>query len=152
MKNEDLDLKSAVQTIADFGGRRQRFKRSLWKAKWLPVMVMLVRWYGVYDFYTNPREIFMDYRENEFCILWFYLLSYVLMPYYMCEKATNHELCWKWKIPMMYLFAVNIVHLAYWSVVVTKDMFYFDMALIGFTLLLYSYVGIKSISHNSCQS
>lgn len=147
---EDLDLKSALYNIANFGGRRERVKQSLWKAKWLPVMVMLIRWYGVYDFYTNPREIFMDFRENEFCILWFYAITYLLLPYYMWEKATIHELCWKWKIPMIYLFAINIEHLVFLSVVVTMDMLYWDIALISLTIMLYAYAGIKPIS-NHCR-
>ncbi len=144
-KDDEKEIKTALHRIMSFGGRRKRVENSLWKAKWLPVIVMLVRWYGTFDFYSNPREIFMDYRDNEFCVMWFYTIAYIFLPYYMWDKAVTHELCFRWKIPMVYLFSLNVEHLFYDSIIITMDMIYFDFILIGLTLLLYVYVGIKRI-------
>lgn len=52
-KDDEKEIKTALHRIMSFGGRRKRVENSLWKAKWLPVIVMLVRWYGTFDFYSN---------------------------------------------------------------------------------------------------
>lgn len=149
-ENEDLDVKSALQRIVDFGGRRKRVQRSLWRAKWLPVILMLYRWYGVFDFYSNPREIFMDYRENEFAVMWVYTAEYIVLPYYIWDKAKNHELCFRWKIPAMYLFAINLEHIYFDSIIITMDMIYFEFVLIGLTLLLYLFAFINDKKFKQC--
>lgn len=77
--------------------------------------------------------------------MWFYTIAYIFLPYYMWDKAVTHELCFRWKIPMVYLFSLNVEHLFYDSIIITMDMVYFDFILIGLTLLLYVYVGIKRI-------
>lgn len=36
--------------------------------RYVPILLMLCHWYGVYSFHDNPREILIDIRENEECI------------------------------------------------------------------------------------
>ena len=35
--------------------------------RYVPILLMLCHWYGVYNFHDNPREIVIDIRENEEC-------------------------------------------------------------------------------------
>ena len=41
---------------------------------------MLMRWYGVSQFYDNKMEITLWYEENEEPIWFFYFITYILYP------------------------------------------------------------------------
>lgn len=36
-----------------------------WALKYVPLVIMLAHWYGVFDFHSNPLEIIVNIEENE---------------------------------------------------------------------------------------
>jgi hypothetical protein len=59
-----------------------------------------------------------------------------------------HRLCVEWRIPILYIAGVNVIHIMYDSVVITKQMYYCDMFLITLILILYAYVAISKLQHH----
>lgn len=114
-------------------------------AKWLPVLVMLARWYGTVDFHTNPREIFLLYPENEPPVYFFYIITYIVLPMYMWERSKMFCLCWRWRVPLLYCIGINIEHLYYDSIIIKNEMEVFDYTLIVITLLIYIYMAISKL-------
>ena len=68
----------------------------------------------------------------------FYIMVYVL-PMVIILASRFFWLCWKYRIPFFYFFAVNSIHLVYWSWYTTKEMIMAHFAIMAFTLLLYIY-------------
>lgn len=64
--------------------------------RYVPILLMLCHWYGVYNFHDNPREIVLDIRENEECIAYLYFMVYVFPVVFMLPASHFFKLCWLW--------------------------------------------------------
>lgn len=65
--------------------------------RYVPVFLMLCHWYGVYSFHENPREILIDIRENEECIVYLYFMVYIFPVVFMLPASHFFKLCWIWR-------------------------------------------------------
>lgn len=164
---EDEDVKSVCD--ADYGGRRNidffgavygmvnemrkavpekgKVKTDLAYFRYAPIGVMLARWYGAYQFYSNNMEIELWYEQNEEPIWFFYIITYILYPISLWKGQRLHRLCVEWRIPLFYAAGVNVVHLWYGSVIIRNEMFDLDVFLIIMVLVLYAYVAINKLSN-----
>lgn len=115
--------------------------------RYAPIVAMLARWYGVYQFYSNNMEITLWYEQNEEPFWFFYIITYILYPISLWKGQRLHRLCVEWRIPFFYATGVNIVHLWYGSVIIKNSMFDLDVFLILMVLVLYAYVGISKLSN-----
>ena len=61
--------------------------------RYVPVFLMLCHWYGVYSFHENPREILIDIRENEECIVYLYFMVYIFPVVFMLPASHFFKLC-----------------------------------------------------------
>jgi len=167
MNETDLDVKSALRCDADFGGRREKdgavagmvkeickmlperskIETDLLYFKYAPILVMLLRWYGTWQFYSNNMEITLWYEENEEPIWFFYLITYVLYPISLWKGQRLHRLCLEWRIPLFYVIGINLEHLIFGSVIIRNEMFLCDVMLICLTLVLYAYVAVSKLSN-----
>lgn len=57
--------------------------------RYVPILLMLCHWYGVYSFHDNPREILIDIRENEECIAYLYFMVYIFPVVFMLPAAIS---------------------------------------------------------------
>lgn len=164
---EDEDVKSVCN--ADNGGRRNidvmgaifgmvneihkavpersKVKTDLVYFRYAPIAVMLARWWGVYQFYSNKMEITLWYEENEEPIWFFYIITYILYPISLWKGQRLHRLCVEWRIPLFYAAGVNVVHLWYGAIIIKNVMFDLDVFLIIMVLVLYAYVAINKLSN-----
>ena len=106
--------------------------------RYVPLFLMLCHWYGVVNFHDNPREILVDIRENEPCIVFLYFMTYVFPVLFMVPASHFFRLCWIWRIPFLYIAGVNAVRIYYRSWLITNDMYCADFALIIITIALYA--------------
>lgn len=165
---EDEDVKSASVDV-DGGGRRnddllgaifgmvnemrkavperKKVETDLAYFRYAPIAVMLARWYGAYQFYSNKMEITLWYEENEEPIWFFYIITYILYPISLWKGQRLHRLCVEWRIPLFYATGVNVVHLWYGSIIIRNEMFDLDVFLIIMVLILYIYVAINKLSN-----
>lgn len=101
-------------------------------------MIMVAHMYGMFDFSRNQKEMFAVHGANWACYTFIYIMVYVL-PMVIILASRFFWLCWKYRIPFFYFFAVNSIHLVYWSWYTTKEMIMAHFAIMAFTLLLYIY-------------
>lgn len=47
-----------------------------WALKYVPLVIMLAHWYGVFDFHSNPREIIVNIEENESSLVYLYCMMF----------------------------------------------------------------------------
>ena len=127
---------------------RSNIKTDLLYFKYAPILVMLMRWYGVSQFYSNKMEITLWYEENEEPVWFFYFITYILYPISLWKGQVLHRLCVEWRIPILYTAGVNVIHVMFGSVIITNQMFYCDVFLISLILILYAYVAISKLQHN----
>lgn len=157
-KEEDNDRKvrNMFGEIVKLLPERSKTKTDLIYFRFAPILVMLARWYGAFQFYSNKMEITLWYEENEEPIWFFYIITYILYPFSLWKGQVLHRLCPEWRIPLLYAAGVNIIHLLYGSIIITNKMFYCDMFLICIILILYTYVAISKLQHHrswsSCAS
>ncbi len=59
--------------------------------RYVPILLMLCHWYGVYSFHDNPREILIDIRENEECIAYLYFMVYIFPVVFMLRVIMPHQ-------------------------------------------------------------
>lgn len=109
---------------------------------------MLFRWYGVSQFYDNKMEITLWYEENEEPVWFFYFITYILYPISLWKGQVLHRLCVEWRIPILYIAGVNVIHVMFGSIVITNQMYYCDMFLITLILIIYAYVAISKLQHH----
>ena len=64
-EDEDLRVKKLIGEITKLLPERSKIKTDLLYFKYAPILVMLMRWYGVSQFYDNKMEITLWYEENE---------------------------------------------------------------------------------------
>lgn len=127
---------------------RSNIKTDLLYFKYAPILVMLMRWYGVSQFYSNKMEITLWYEENEEPVWFFYFITYILYPISLWKGQVLHRLCVEWRIPILYTAGVNVIHVMFGSVIITNQMFYCDVFLISLILILYAYVTISKLQHH----
>lgn len=67
MKQDDDDqrVEKLIGEIIKLFPERSKIKTDLLYFKYAPILVMLIRWYGVFQFYDNKMEITLWYEENE---------------------------------------------------------------------------------------
>lgn len=71
---------------------RSKIKTDLLYFKYAPILVMLMRWYGVSQFYSNKMEITLWYEENEEPVWFFYFITYILYPISLWKGQVLHRL------------------------------------------------------------
>lgn len=79
-EDEDLRVKKLIGEITKLLPERSKIKTDLLYFKYAPILVMLMRWYGVSQFYDNKMEITLWYEENEEPVWFFYFITYILYP------------------------------------------------------------------------
>lgn len=107
--------------------------------KWAPVVVMLVHWYGVFDYVSSPHNALQTVSNSSVCTVFLYLLAYVYMPLMMLPASYFFKLCWIFRIPFLYFFGVNAIRLYYGSLLITEEMVDSHLVIIVFTLIMYVY-------------
>lgn len=127
---------------------RSKIKTDLLYFKYAPILVMLMRWYGVSQFYSNKMEITLWYEENGEPVRFFYFITYILYPISLWKGQVLHRLCVEWRIPILYIAGVNVIHVMFGSIVITSQMYYCDMFLITLILITYAYVAISKLQHH----
>lgn len=117
-----------------------------WALRYVPIMIMLGHWYGVFDFHSNPREILVCAKENEACIAYLYCMTYVFPVVMMMPASYFYQLCWIYRIPFVYAIGVSVVRLFYGSWFITNEMYDADVILIMLTMALYAYAVAQRVS------
>lgn len=150
MENDENDqrVNRMFGEITKLLPERSKIKSDLLYFRYAPILVMLMRWYGVWHFYGNKMEITLWYEENEEPIWFFYFITYILYHISLWKGQVLHRLCVEWRIPIFYIAGVNVIHLMYGSVVITNKMFACDFFLISLILILYAYVAISKLQHH----
>ena len=113
--------------------------------RYVPILLMLCHWYGVYSFHDNPREIVIDIRENEECIAYLYFMVYIFPVVFMLPASHFFKLCWIWRIPFVYIIGTNAIRIYYRSWFITNEMYDADFILIIMTLALYACAFVQMI-------
>lgn len=111
--------------------------------KYVPVVLMLCHWCGTFSFHNNPREIIIDIKENETCIIFLYAMAYIFPLVFMLPASYFFRHCWIWRIPFIYIMGINAIRLYYGSFLVTNEMEDADFIIIILTIILYIYGIIK---------
>lgn len=150
MKQDDDDqrVKKLIGEIFKLLPERSKIKTDLLYFKYAPILVMLIRWYGVSQFYDNNMEITLWYEENEEPVWFFYFITYILYPISIWKGQVLHRLCVEWRIPLLYVVGVNVIHFMFDSVVIKNKMYYCDMFLITLIIILYAYVAISKLQNH----
>ena len=89
LKGKDISevVNLMLNTRNSYNRRILRFFR--WFCKWMPIAIMLIHWYGLYDFSQHPRDMFLLDSENTSCYLWIYFMAYVsVVPLYIQRSLT----------------------------------------------------------------
>lgn len=110
-----------------------------WGLKYVPAIIMLCHWYGVWDFHNNPREILLCIKENEPCIAYLYCMTYVFPVMFMLPASMFYGLCWIYRLPFVYAIGVSVIRIFYGSWLITNEMEDVDFILIFFMMALYVY-------------
>lgn len=63
-EDEDQRVRKLIGEITKLLPERSKIKTDLLYFKYAPILVMLMRWYGVSQFYDNKMEITLWYEEN----------------------------------------------------------------------------------------
>lgn len=79
-EDEDRRVRELAGEIVKLIPERRKIKTDLLYFKYAPILVMLIRWYGVSQFYGNDMEITLWYEENEEPVWFFYFITYILYP------------------------------------------------------------------------
>lgn len=147
-EDEDRRVRELAGEIVKLIPDRRKIKTDLLYFKYAPILVMLIRWYGVSQFYDNKIEITLWYEENEEPVWFFYFITYILYPISLWKGQVLHRLCVEWRIPILYIAGVNVIHVMFGSVVITNKMYCCDMFLITLILILYAYVAIGKLQNH----
>lgn len=114
-----------------------------WGLKYVPIILMLFHWYGVWNFHQNPREIIVCIKENEGCIVYLYFMAYIFPLLFMLPASLFYGLCWIYRLPFIYLIGTSIIRLYYGSMLITNEMLDADYILILFMMALYCYSVVR---------
>lgn len=110
-----------------------------WTLKYIPIVIMVAHWYGVFDFHSNPRELLVNVKENEACIAYLYCMTYIVPVLLMMPASYFFQLCWIYRIPFVYCIGVNMIRLFYGEWLITNEMYDCDVVWIMMTCALYVY-------------
>lgn len=114
--------------------------------KFFPLGIMLTHWYGIFDYHTHPRDIIIFAEENEYCVMFLYMMTYIFPLVSMLPASYFFHLCWIWRIPFVYLTGVSIARFYFRTWLITEEMIHVDYFLVFATTALYIYAFI----HLSC--
>lgn len=107
--------------------------------QWMPIILMLTHWYGVWDYGNQPRPIVLDTEQNGNCVIWLYSLAYIYMPLAMLPATYFYKYCWMFRIPFIYFFGINAVRLYYQHWLITPEQLEGHHIIIILTIILYIY-------------
>lgn len=147
-EDEDLRVKKLFGEMIKLIPERSKIKSDLLYFKYAPILVMLLRWNGISQFYSNKMEITLWYEENEEPVWFFYFITYILYPISLWKGQVLHRLCVEWRIPILYIAGVNVIHIMFGSIVITNDMYCCDIFLIALILILYAYVAVSKLQNH----
>lgn len=147
-EDEDRRVRELAGEIVKLIPDRRKIKTDLLYFKYAPILVMFIRWYGIFQFYGNDMEITLWYEENEEPVWFFYFITYILYPISLWKGQVLHRLCVEWRIPILYIAGVNVIHVMFGSIVITNKMYCCDMFLITLILILYAYVAIGKLQNH----
>lgn len=108
------DISEIMSLLAEYSNQysHKMLKRFRWISKWIPLLIMLMHMYGIFDFSRNPKEMFVVHNANWACYAFIYIMVYIL-PMVIILASRFFWLCWKYRIPFFYYFGVNSIHLVY---------------------------------------
>lgn len=137
---KDIDVTELMRMLMKYGNRYSRriLKFFRWFCKYVPITIMLLHAYGMWDFSQHPREMFITNNENFPCYLFIYFMVYVL-PMVLILASRFFFLCWRYRIPFFYFFGVNAAHIVEWSWYTTKDMVDSCFTVMIVTAMFYLY-------------
>lgn len=137
---QGMDVSEVMNLLMKGENRYNRriLKFFRWFCKWVPICLMLVHWTAMYDFGQNHYDMFEDYSDNWISYTFTYFMLYVL-PMVIILASRFFWLCWRYRIPFIYFFGVNALHIAYWSWYTTNEMVTAHYALIIMAVTLYVY-------------
>ena len=134
--SEVVDMMLGIGVNNTYSRRILRFFR--WFSRWIPIALMITHWLGLWEFAKSCRQTFVLTRGSLLCDGWAYFMMYIL-PMVIIVASRFFFLCWKYRIPFLYFFGVNAIHLCYWSAVTTKDMLMAHFVVGSMTSILYMY-------------
>ena len=145
-----LDVSEVMSLLIKSGNRYSRriLKFFKWFTKWMPIIVMLVHWVAMFDFGRNHYDMLEPYSDNWVSYVFTYIMLYVF-PIVMILASRFFWLCWRYRIPFIYFFGVNAVHIAYWSWYTTNEMIKSIYAIVIMALVLYAYGFIDLFINNT---
>ena len=75
---KDIDVTELMGMLMKYGNRYSRriLKFFRWFCKYVPITIMLLHAYGMWDFSQHPREMFITNNENFPCYLFIYFMVY----------------------------------------------------------------------------
>lgn len=134
------DVSEVLSLLMKNGNRYSRriLKFFRWFCKWAPIVIMCFHAYGMVDFSTHPREMFLPYKENAACYLFIYFMVYVL-PIVIILASRFFFLCWKYRVPFFYYFGVNAIHICFGSIFTTNEMTMPHFCLMAMIASMYLY-------------
>lgn len=102
----------------------------------------------ILEFAHHPREMIIPIRGNTACYMFIYLMVYI-MPMIIILASRFFFLCWKYRIPFLYYFGVNAIHIVHGSVFTTNSMIMSHYALFVMIAVIYAYA-FSDILLNTC--
>ena len=147
---KSIDISDVLKVASNHGNRYNRriLKFFRWFCKWVPVFIMCVHTYGMLEFAHHPREMIRPIRGNTACYMFIYLMVYI-MPMIIILASRFFFLCWKYRIPFLYYFGVNAIHIVHGSIFTTNSMIMSHYALFVMTAVIYVYA-YSDIFLNTC--
>ena len=137
---QDKDISEVMDLLMKHGNRYNKriLKFFRWFCKYVPIAIMLFHAYGIWEFSQHPREMFIPHNENMPCYIFIYFMVYVL-PMVTILASRFFFLCWRYRIPFMYFFGINAVHIVGWNWYTTNDMVDSSFTIMAVTALFYLY-------------
>lgn len=145
-----IDISDVLKVASERGNRYNRriLKFFRWFCKWAPVFIMCVHVLGMLEFAHHPREMIIPINGNIACYLFIYLMVYI-MPMIIILASRFFFLCWRYRIPFLYYFGVNAIHIVHGSIFTTNSMIMSHYALFVMTAVIYAYA-FSDIFLNTC--
>lgn len=103
----------------------------------IPILIMVLHWFGVYWFHHNAAPIGLDLNENAVLVVSVYALAYVVLPAVLLPASFLFKFGWVWRIPFLYLAGVVLIRLGHGTLCISETTRIADYTLIILTMLLY---------------
>lgn len=65
----------------------------------IPILLMVLHWFGVYWFHHNTASMGLDLNENAVLVASVYVLAYVVLPAVLLPASFLFKFGWVWRIP-----------------------------------------------------